>query len=113
MMTISKKFLSSYKLLLLLLLVIAAFFRFYKLSGLMYFIGDFGWYYLSARDFLLTGNIPLVGIPSSVPILRQGAIFTWLLAGTLKLFNFNPVSGAYLTAFLGVISTLLTFKLVS
>ena len=94
-------------------LAVASFLRFYRLSELMAFIGDFGWYYLSARDFLLTGNIPLVGIPSSVPILSQGAIFTWLLAGTLKLFNFNPVSGAYLTSFLGVISTFLTFKLVS
>jgi len=96
-----------------LILIFASFLRFYKLNSLMAFIGDYGWYYLSARDFLLTGELPLVGIPSSVPILRQGAIFTWLLAGSLKIFNFHPVSGAYLTVLLGVLAVFLVYKVFS
>ncbi len=94
-------------------LFLSSFLRFYKLNSLMLFIGDFGWYYLSARDFLLTGNLPLVGIPSSVPILRQGAIFTWLLALFLKIFNFNPVSGAYFASLLGILSVFLVYKVFS
>jgi len=85
-------------------LVLAGFLRFYMIHELMPFIGDFAWYYLQARDMILTGKIPQVGIPSSVPILRQGALWTWILAASLWLGNFNPVSGAFLTASLGVLT---------
>lgn len=87
--------------------------RFWKIQTLMMFIGDFGWYYLSAKDFLLNGKIPLVGIASSVPVFKQGALFTWLLAGALQLGDFNPVSGAYLTGILGVLAVWLTYRLAS
>lgn len=93
------------------ILCLAAFLRLWQIGTLMQFIGDFGWYYLSAKDFLLKGNIPLLGIASSVPVLRQGAIFTWMLAGALFLGNFNPVSGAYLTALLGILAVWGTYGL--
>lgn len=94
------------------ILLIAGFLRFYKIDELMPFIGDYGWYYLQARDMLLSGKIPLVGIPSSVPILRQGAVWTWLLALALRLGNFNPVSGAILTGVIGLSSILGIYFLV-
>lgn len=83
--------------------------RLYKLSDLMVFIGDQGWFYLSARDLILGKNFPLVGIASSHPWLHQGALWTYMLAPTLWLGKFNPVSGAYLTAILGVISIYLIY----
>ena len=95
------------------ILCLAAFLRLWQTGTLMQFIGDIGWYYLSARDFLLNGKIPLLGIPSSVPVLRQGAIFTWMLAGAFLLGDFNPVSGAYLTAFLGLLAVWGTYKIAS
>jgi hypothetical protein len=88
------------------ILATALFLGFYKINELMAFIGDQGWFYLSARDILLSHQIPLVGIASSHPWLHQGPMWTYLLAFFLWLFNFNPVSGAYLSIAFGILSVL-------
>src|SRR5436190_19601262 len=97
--------------LLLLIILLGGFLRFFNLSQLMLFIGDQGWFYLSARDMLLTGHIPLVGIASSHPWLHQGALWTYLLAIFLWLFHFNPLSGAYISILLDTIAIGLIYKL--
>lgn len=84
--------------LLILFLIAGSGLRLVNANTQMVFIGDQGWYYMSARDMILTGQIPLVGIPSSHPWLSQGAYWTYLLGPFLWLFNFNPVSGIYLNA---------------
>lgn len=91
------------------ILGISAFLNFYKLDKLMIFIGDQGWFYLSARDMLQTGIIPLVGIPSSHPWIHQGPLWTYMLAVALWIFKFNPVSGAYLTSFLGIVTVFILY----
>lgn len=96
---------------LLFILLIAGFARFYKLSELMPFIGDQGWFYLSAKDMLLTGTIPLVGITSSHTWLHQGPLWTYLLAVILYFSKFNPVSGAYFTAGVGIITVWLVYRI--
>lgn len=78
--------------------------RIYRLNELMIFFGDIGWFYLSARDILLTGHIPLVGITTSQVWLHQGPLWTYLLAGALFLGNYNPLSGAYMTVLFGTVS---------
>lgn len=97
--------------LLIAILIIGAFLRFDRLPQLMAFIGDQGWFYLSARDLLLTGNIPLVGITSSHTWLHQGPLWTYMLAGSLWVSNFNPFSGSILTAIIGTSSIFLIYKL--
>lgn len=84
--------------------------RVYNLAQSMVFIGDQGWFYLSARDLLLNGNIPLVGITSSHTWLHQGPLWTYMLAVFLSIFKFNPLSGAYLTALFGSATVLLTYR---
>jgi GT2 family glycosyltransferase/4-amino-4-deoxy-L-arabinose transferase-like glycosyltransferase len=86
------------------ILVMSIYLGLFRINELMVFIGDQGWFYLSARDLLVNGHIPLVGIASSHPWLHQGAFWTYLLALFLWIFHFNPVSGAYLTVILGVLS---------
>ena len=103
--------LSKLHLFLTLAIVFSAFLRFYKLQELMPFIGDQGWFYLSARDMLLTGTFPLVGIPSSHPWIHQGPLWTYMLAIVLWIGNFNPVMGSYLTAFLGVVTVWFVYKI--
>jgi len=93
-----------YEMLLGIILVLLGYLATFKINTLMVFIGDQGWFYLSARNMLLSGQIPLVGIASSHPWLHQGPFWTYLLALFLWLFNFNPVSGAYLTIMLGFLS---------
>lgn len=77
----------------------------------MPFIGDFAWFYISARDMLLTGEIPLVGITSSHTWVHQGPLWTYLLAIPLFISNFNPVSGAYFTAALGTLTVFMIYKI--
>lgn len=95
--------------LLILVLIVGTFLRFYDIEKLMPFIGDQGWFYLSARDMVINGQIPLVGIPSSHPWLHQGPLWTYMLAGVFWLFGFNPLNGAYLTITLGIFSILLVY----
>lgn len=75
----------------------------------MPFQGDNGWFYLSARDMLLTGKIPLLSIASSHPWLHQGPYWTYMLGIGLFFFRFNPIVGGYITALIGVATTFLIF----
>lgn len=94
---------------LLLILLIGFGIRLYKLPELMPFIGDYGWFYLSARDMIVNGEVPLVGIPSSHPWLHQGPLWTYMLAGAFGILGFDPINGAYLTVILGVFTILLIY----
>jgi len=91
------------------ILFLGVFLLVYRLSELMMFIGDFGWFYLSARDMVLTGNIPLVGIPSSHPWLNQGPFWTYLLGIGLAVSNFHPLSGAIIAILFGIGSIFLIY----
>jgi len=102
---------NKFSFLMLLVLLSALFFRVYNLSQSMVFIGDQGWFYLSARDLLIQGKIPLVGITSSHTWLHQGPLWTYMLSFALFIFKFNPLSGAFLTAFFGVLTTFLIYRL--
>lgn len=93
------------------IVMLGLFLRLYRISEFMTFIGDQGWFYLSARDLILFGKIPLVGIASSHPWLHQGPVWTYMLAFVLFFFRFNPISGAYLSAFFDVLSIFLIYKI--
>jgi GT2 family glycosyltransferase len=95
---------SKNSLILFFILMLGAFLRFYKLDQLMIFIGDQGWFYLSAKEMLLTGNVPLVGIPSSVVWLKQGPLATYLIALALAVGRYNPVSPAVLFSLLDILT---------
>lgn len=92
-------------------LVLGAFLRLYNLSELMTFIGDQGWFYLSARDMLLAGKIPLVGIASSHLWLHQGPLWTYVLAVVLWFFNFNPLGPGYLAVLIDTVVILLIYSI--
>jgi len=95
------------------ILILASLLRFYKLNELMSFIPDQGWFYLSARDMLLTGIIPLVGPETSHPWIHHGPLWTYTLAIILWVFNFHPVAPSYFTAILGVVTVWLMYKVTS
>jgi GT2 family glycosyltransferase len=104
---------SKYSISLFLILILGGILRFWKLKQLMPFIGDFGWYYLQARDVLTNHYLPLVGITSSVPILHQGVFWTYLLTLALWFGNFAPISGAILSCFLGLVGVWGTYMVTS
>lgn len=94
-----------------LLAVLGTFLRLTDIDRTMTFIGDQGWFYLSARDLVLWKEFPLVGIASSHPWLHQGALWTYLLTGWFAIWGFNPLNGAYLATALDGIAILLFYKL--
>lgn len=104
------RFFKPLNILLLAILGFSIFLNTYRLSERMIFIGDQGWFYLSAKDLLLTGKIPLVGITASHTWLHQGPLWTYMLAAIFWLFKFNPIAPAYFTAFLSSITVLLVYK---
>lgn len=100
-----------HSIILTLILIFSAFLNLYKIDTLMMFIGDMGRDYLAARDMILFGKIPLVGITSSVLWLHQGPISVYSIALSFALSNFHPVSPAILYGIFAVISTSLVYKL--
>lgn len=86
--------------LILLVFLLALFFRLNKISTQMAFIGDQGWFYLSARDLVLGLNFPLVGITSSHTWIHQGPFWTYILAFLFWVTRFNPLVPGYFTALL-------------
>lgn len=64
------------------------------------FFGDIGWFYLSARDALLLGKFPLLGITASMTWLHQGPLWTYLLIPAFWLSDFHPLSPVILALIL-------------
>jgi len=91
----------------------AAFLRLFRLNELMPFIGDQAWFYLSARDFILSGKFPLVGITTSHTWLSQGPIWTYILVPLLYFFKFNPLAPAYFTSLVDVLTVFIAYKVFS
>lgn len=85
----------------------------YRQESLMLLIGDAARDFLAARDMLMTGTVPLVGIPSSVVWLHQGPISIYGIALAFALFSFNPVGPAILFGFLGAVTSLTVYLLAS
>lgn len=102
---------NKYTVLLLLIFFLGAFLRLIDIYQTMPFIGDQGWYYLSARNMILTGKIPLVGITSSHLWLHQGALWTYLLAGGFLMVGFSPFTGLYISVFIDLIAILVLYKM--
>lgn len=83
----------------------------YRQDSLMLLIGDSARDFLAARDMILSGSIPIVGIPSSAPWLHQGPTSVWLIGLAFFFSKFNPVAPAVLFGFLGAITTFLVWYL--
>ncbi len=86
-----------------LVITFAAFLRLYALGDQMHMISDQGWFFLSAKELLVDGKVPLVGITSSHTWLHQGPIWTYMLAGVLWLGNFNPLTAGYFSVALDLL----------
>jgi len=81
----------------------------YRQDSLMLLIGDAARDFLAARDMIMTHNIPLVGIPSSVPWLHQGPISVYGIGFAFLLSKFNPVGPGILFGFVGAVTTAMLY----
>lgn len=70
----------------------------------MPFIGDQAKDFLTALNMAENGQIPLLGIESSMPQFRQGPVYIWLLALVFFLLGPSPENTAYLAGTIGVLA---------
>lgn len=82
-----------------------------RLNSISYmsFIGDQGWFYLSARDALVNTNIPLVGITASHTWVHQGPFWTYILSIIFFLTKYNPLAPGYFTAVFDALTIILIY----
>lgn len=97
---------------LILILVIGIFLRIWRLESTMIFFADAGRDMLAAVEMNKTGQIPLLGIPSSVPRFKQGPVFIWTIALIFKVAGTNPLLVGYVMAIINCIALLFCYTLV-
>ncbi len=91
------------------ILLLAAFFRLYKISDYMTFLGDEGRDVLVAYN-ILHGNFTLLGPTASVGGFFLGPIYYYFMTPFLWLFNYDPVGPAVMVALFGVATVFLVYK---
>lgn len=97
--------------LLVIIILISFFFRFYKLRDFLIFGMD------QENEILIVDNIvsgrhfPLIGLSSSDTGIYRGPAFLYLSAIPYILFDGNPVGGAITASLLGLIVSLLIYRL--
>ncbi len=94
------------------LILTAAFFRFYKISDYVVFLGDEGRDMIVMRNIFLNKDIPFLGPTASVGGFYLGPIYYWMAAPFLFITNYNPVGPSYMVAIFGLATVLLLYKLV-
>lgn len=87
---------------LFLILTIGAFFRLYKISEYMTFLGDEGRDVLVVRRLLKFGDLIFVGPGTSVGNIYLGPLYYYLMAPFLLIYNYSPVGPAVMVALFGV-----------
>lgn len=95
--------------LLLGIIALAAFFRFYKLSEYMNFLGDEGRDAIIIKDLLVNHHFPLIGPPTSVGNIYLGPLYYYMMAVPMAFFWLNPVAAAGMNAFFGVLTVILIY----
>lgn len=105
------RYLSITNLILIGIVSLSLFLNIYKITTEMMFIGDFARDMLVARDMILLGNIPLVGIPSSVVWLHQGPLSIYFIALSFLIGGFNPWVPSIFFGVMGAFSSLFVYFL--
>lgn len=97
--------------LLLLILLIGAFFRLYRISEYLTFLGDEGRDVLVVKRMLIDGKLTLLGPTTSVGSIYMGPIYYYMITPFLWLWNYDPSGPAVMVALLSVATIFLIYKL--
>lgn len=95
-------------LILLVILLVGAFFRLYKISDYMTFLGDEGRDAIVAKD-ILRGDLTLLGPRASAGDFFLGPIYYYMMAPFLLLSGYDPVGPAIMVALFGIATIYLVF----
>lgn len=97
--------------LLILTVSLALFLRFYKLENYMTFLGDEGRDAIVIKNILTTGDLPLIGPPTSIGNMYLGPLYYYMMAIPMAIFWLNPVAAAGMNALIGVLTVVLIYYL--
>lgn len=95
-------------LILLAIILVAAFFRLYRISDYMTFLGDEGRDVLVAKH-ILEGELTFLGPRASAGDFYLGPIYYYAMTPFLLLFNYDPVGPAVMVALFGIITVFLVY----
>lgn len=90
--------------LLFIILLVGAFFRLYKISEYMTFLGDEGRDVIVVRRLLVNFDPILIGPRTSIGDMYLGPLYYYLIAPALLIANFSPVGPAIMVAIVGIIT---------
>lgn len=99
-----KKYFNSTFAILLIILFLGLFFRTFKLEIFYSFGHDQDLSAWIAKDIIVDHHIRLIGQETSILGLFVGPLFYYLIAISFWIFNMNPLSGAAVTTFLGLLT---------
>lgn len=86
------------------IILIGAFFRLYKISSYMTFLGDEGRDVIIVRRIFTELHPPLIGPGTSVGNMYLGPLYYYMMAIPLLLAGFSPVGPAVMIALLGALT---------
>ena len=89
----------------------AAILRFWRLPEYMTFLGDEGRDALMIKRILETGDIPLLGPPTSIGNIYLGPLYYYMMTIPMTIFWLNPVAAAAQVALIGVLIVALIYYL--
>lgn len=93
------------------ILGVAAILRFYRIDEYMTFLGDEGRDALMIKRILETGDIPLIGPPTSIGNIYLGPLYYYMMSIPMAIFWLNPIVAAGMVALIGVLTVLLIYYL--
>lgn len=96
-----------------LVVMVAAFVRSYDLRDQAILFGDAGRDLLVAKKAVLTGQLPLVGIPSSVPRFHQGPLTVWLQMIVYLIFGQQTLAYSIVFALISLMAVIGLYELVT
>lgn len=87
--------------------------RTWQLDTKAIFFGDAARDVLVAADAVRNHDLPLLGIPSSMPQFKQGPVAIWISMATITLFGENLYAISLIFALVGIASIILIYELVT
>jgi len=97
---------------LIVITIIGAFVRLYRIEENFVFQGELGYDYVTIKNFVLQGKIPLLGPPTSHAWFALGPLFYWLFSVILPLGNYHPFVGEYFWVSIGTLAIIISFFVV-
>src|SRR5258708_35161017 len=97
----------------ILIVILATLLRTWNLSSQMIFFGDAARDLTVAAQSVQTHQLPLLGIPSSVPRFHQGPLTIWMEMIVYLLFGHHLLAFGFCFAIVSVLAVIFLFELLT